>query len=128
VQREFEPRFTLHELEDASGIPRRTIRLYVSRGLVPPALGRGRSSYYTRRHLEALAHISDYRSRGLSLDEIAEALGQGSPARLQSGEEWKRFELSDGIELHVHGEAMETQALLIQALLEVAARSAALTQ
>jgi DNA-binding transcriptional MerR regulator len=128
VQREFEPRFTLHELEDASGIPKRTIRLYVSRGLVPPALGRGRSSYYTRRHLEALAHVSDYRSRGLSLDEIAEALGRDSPTRLQSGEDWKRFELSEGIELHVHAEAIESQALLVQALLEVAARSATLAQ
>lgn len=124
MQREFEPRFTLHELEEASGMPRRTIRLYVSRGLVPPALGRGRSSYYTRRHLEALAQIGDYRSRGLSLDEIAETFGQRSPARMQAGEDWKRFELADGIELHVRDDAVQTHALLVQALLEVAARSA----
>lgn len=126
MQVEFEPRFSLSELEEASGLTQRTIRLYVSRGLIPAARGRGRSRYYAREHLEALARVSDYRNQGLSLDEIAEAIGRSSPARLQSGAEWRRFELADGIELHVRDDVTESQALLVQAMLDIASRAATL--
>ena len=53
-----EPRFSLAELEESSGLNTRTIRFYIEQGLVPPALGRGRSRYFTPDHLRILAEIA----------------------------------------------------------------------
>jgi len=125
VHEQLEPRFTARELEEASGISRRTIRLYIGQGLVPPARGRGRSAYYTREHLEALARVADARQRGLSLDEISASLGQNRAAHIQFGEDWRRFTLTDGVELLVRAEDADQHALLVRAIIELAGRTTA---
>jgi DNA-binding transcriptional MerR regulator len=123
VHEQFEPRFTARELEEASGISRRTIRLYISQGLVPPARGRGRSAYYTSEHLEALARISDARQRGLSLSEIGTTVGQNRAPHIQSGEDWRRFILADGVELLVRSDDANQHASLVQAIIAIAGRA-----
>lgn len=107
-----EPRFSLAELEESSGLNARTIRFYVEQGLVPPALGRGRSRYFTPEHLRILAEISHLRAQRLSLEEIRERLiAQIGPERLDS-EDWRRVRLHPDLELHVRSGAPESvQAL-----------------
>ncbi len=102
-----EPRFSLAELEESSGLNARTIRFYIEQGLVPPALGRGRSRYFTPDHLRILAEIAHLREQRLSLDEIRERLA-GQPATDGiDGESWRRLRLHPGLELHVRADASE---------------------
>lgn len=102
-----EPRFSLADLVDASGLTERTIRHYIEAGILPPASGRGRGRYYTTQHLELLTMIAQLREERLSIDEIRErlapaptALGPAAPVG-PPGEGWRRIDLHDGLELHV---------------------------
>lgn len=52
---------TLDGLAQATGIPERTIRSYISRGLLPPPSGRGRAASYGPEHLERLQFIGQVR-------------------------------------------------------------------
>lgn len=102
-----EPRFSLAELEEASGLNARTIRFYIEQGLVPPALGRGRSRYFTSDHLRVLAEIAHLREQRLSIGEIRARLARAAaPTDLES-EDWRRLRLHPGLELHVRSGAPE---------------------
>jgi DNA-binding transcriptional MerR regulator len=117
VQAQEPARFTLAELVEASGVPERTIRFYVSEGLVPPALGRGKSRYYTPQHLEALAFVSGLRGQRLSIDEIRTRLSQSSNAEsIVSGDIWERILLHDGLELHIRSNVPESVRSLAEEL------------
>lgn len=100
-----EPRFSLAELEESSGLNARTIRFYIEQGLVAPALGRGRSRYFTPEHLRVLAEIAHLRDQRLSIDEIRERLaGQATPEGIVP-EEWGRIRLHPDLELHMRSGA-----------------------
>ena len=62
---------TLAELADASGIPARTIRFYISRGLLDGPAKAGRNAVYTAAHLERLEKIKSLQAEGRLLSEIA---------------------------------------------------------
>lgn len=66
------------ELVQASGVPRRTIRYYVQRGLLPPPEGAGRGHFYREGHLRRLLSIRDLQNQGLSLEEILILLEEGA--------------------------------------------------
>jgi len=61
-------------LASLSGLPGRTVRYYIQRGLVDRPSGNGRGAHYTGRHLEQLLQVRKWTEAGLSLDRIA-ALG-----------------------------------------------------
>jgi DNA-binding transcriptional MerR regulator len=73
---------TLAELAEQSGIPARTIRFYISRGLLDGPVKAGRGAIYTEEHLRRLEKIKALQAEGRMLSEIAPALGapQRSPA------------------------------------------------
>ena len=50
--------FTLVELADVSGVPARTIRFYIAKGLLPPPLVGGRAACYGEEHLKELGRMS----------------------------------------------------------------------
>ncbi len=107
VNLEVEPRFSLADLVEASGLTERTIRHYIQTGIMPPASGRGRGRYYTTQHLELLTMVAQLREERLSIDEIRErlapdpaSLGPSTPVG-PPGDAWRRIELHDGLELHV---------------------------
>lgn len=106
MDRTFQPRFTMAELEEATGVSARNIRYYIQEGLIPPAAGRGKSSYYTPEHVEQLEIVRDLRARGLSLDEIRAARAPRSEAR-DAGESWQRIHLRDDLEIHLRADAPE---------------------
>ena len=70
------PRFDLDELGKRSGLPPRTIRYYISEGLVPAPVKRGPASYYREDHLNRLLLIRKYQAEGLPLDLIRRRLAR----------------------------------------------------
>ena len=65
-----EKRYTVEDLEQMTGVSRRTVRFYVQRGLLPPPDGRGRGCHYREEHLAGLMRIQELKQQGKSLREI----------------------------------------------------------
>ena len=70
---------TLAELSEASGIPARTIRFYIARGLVDGPGKAGRGAEYSDGHLARLEEIKALQAKGKSLAEIAHAAATPVP-------------------------------------------------
>jgi hypothetical protein len=49
---------TLAELAEDSGVPARTIRYYIARGVLPRPVVAGRGALYAKKHLERLGRIA----------------------------------------------------------------------
>ena len=61
---------TLDELTRRVGMSVRNIRFYTTKGLVPPAIRRGRSGYYTPDHLARLELVRELQAHGFTLSAI----------------------------------------------------------
>ncbi len=117
-----EPRFSLAELVDASGVPERTIRQYITDGLIPASLGRGRSRYYTPNHLARLELVARLRTDRLSIDEIRERLDDAATSSEPDSESWRRLTLHPDLEIHVRDGASESVEALASELADQARR------
>lgn len=62
---------TIGELAKKAGVTTRTIRFYVSEGLLPPPQIRGRKNLYSSKHLTALRVITAMKANYLPLSRIA---------------------------------------------------------
>lgn len=71
---------TLADLAESSGIPARTIRFYIARGLLKGPVKAGRGAAYTAEHRARLDQIKRLQGEGRGLSEIAQLLN-GGPAR-----------------------------------------------
>jgi DNA-binding transcriptional MerR regulator len=69
---------TLTELSEGSGLPARTIRFYIARGLLEGPVKSGRGAVYTAEHLARLEKIKQLQAEGRMLTEIAYDL-RGDP-------------------------------------------------
>lgn len=116
-----QPEYSIQELCDKTGLPRRTIHFYSQQGLLPAPLGAGLGARYTDVHLLRLQLIPILRQQGLRLDEIrARTQGLDLPAlqalsgqqRAQpasmppiaagpAGEQYLHYHLPDGLILAV---------------------------
>ncbi len=65
---------TLDDLATATGLTPRTIRFYISQGMVPPPGARGRGAQYDSQHLAILRRILELRAQRYRLDEIRDIL------------------------------------------------------
>lgn len=74
--------YSLSQLAQEAGVEMRTIRHYISIGVLPPPSSRGRGARYEQVHLERLKAIRVLQ-RDHKLDEIREMLSSISPERLQ---------------------------------------------
>jgi DNA-binding transcriptional MerR regulator len=77
-------RYSLAELTEAAGVSVRTVRYYISEGLLPPPVGSGPKSYYTRSHLDRLRAIGRMRANYLPLREIRRRLGAMSEQQIRA--------------------------------------------
>jgi DNA-binding transcriptional MerR regulator len=75
MRRDKEKRISLTELAEESGVPARTIRFYIARGLLPGPLQAGRGASYGDAHRKRLEEIKKLQAKGLTLHEIARSLG-----------------------------------------------------
>jgi DNA-binding transcriptional MerR regulator len=62
---------TLTELSGESGLPARTIRFYIARGLLDGPVKSGRGAVYTEEHLARLEKIKQLQAEGRMLTDIA---------------------------------------------------------
>ena len=70
---------TLAELSEESGIPARTIRFYIARGLLDGPVKAGRGAVYTAQHLARIEKIKSLQAEGRMLSEIAHVVNQDEP-------------------------------------------------
>ncbi len=112
-----DPSYSIGELADLADVSRRTVRYYIQRGLLQAPEGAGRGSRYTQRHLDALIEIRRLQESGRPLPEIAAHLGgqlwpEPSPLPLPGPlTVWTRIPLADGVELHLSGRHLESDAI-----------------
>jgi DNA-binding transcriptional MerR regulator len=93
--------FTLSELAEQSGVPARTIRFYISRGLLNGPAGAGRAASYTREHLERLDAIKREQAGGRTLADIASRLVQpnSDPEPVPATAWWQHMAADDVVVL-----------------------------
>lgn len=99
-------KFSLDQLSDQAGLPARTIRYYIQKGLIAGPEGQKRGAWYTQAHLAELLRIRQWQETGLSLDAIAGLLQAKSeppvaPQRPGAIEVRSHLIVTDGIELVV---------------------------
>lgn len=66
---------TLAEVAEAAGVPARTIRFYISRGLLDGPVKAGRGAAYTAEHVARLERVKRLQAEGRTLSEIGRILG-----------------------------------------------------
>jgi DNA-binding transcriptional MerR regulator len=71
----------IDDLAHQSGVAGTTIRLYTTRGLLPPPRLEGRTGYYDERHLARLQLIGELQERGFSLAAIKELVDARAEGR-----------------------------------------------
>ncbi|HEY8447610.1 MAG TPA: MerR family transcriptional regulator [Thermomicrobiales bacterium] len=103
-------RYAIADLERETGLPARTIRYYISQGLLPPAHGRGPGATYDLGHLLRLKMIQRLKAEHLPLEEIKRRLGDLTDEDIETmlniqsrptEDRWRRIQLHPDIELHV---------------------------
>ena len=71
--------FSLDELCQLTGYPKRTVRYYIQLGLVSRPVGEARAAKYTGEHLAQLLKIKEFSMAGVSLQRIREVLSGEDP-------------------------------------------------
>ena len=102
--------YTLDELCNLTGLPKRTIRYYIQMGLVDRPEGEKRTAFYLTKHLESLLRVKRLAAQGMSLEKIrtgGDGISQKASAPHQPGEVryCSHIYLADGIELVIDASA-----------------------
>jgi DNA-binding transcriptional MerR regulator len=96
---------TLGELSEESGIPARTIRFYIARGLLDGPVKAGRGAVYTAEHLARLEKIQQLQAEGRMLAEIAHDLSGGLPAHTAAAPSpWWQHVIQEDVIIWVRGD------------------------
>jgi DNA-binding transcriptional MerR regulator len=117
-------RWTLRELAGEAGLPERTIRFYIARGLLPGPVGAGRGAAYGDDHLARLGAIRELQEKGLMLAEIARVLGGDEAERgLPEPSAWWSYPIDNDVVVWVRGGISPWRTKQVRAALaELAAR------
>lgn len=86
---------TIEELAERSGLSIRTIRFYITEGLLPSPQTRGRNSAYTQEALDRLILIQRLKDAHLPLKEIRDQLDALSPARIHELAQQQEMDITD---------------------------------
>lgn len=116
--------FSLQELAAEAGLPARTIRFYIARGLLPSPAGAGRGAVYTGEHLARLRQVRKLQGKGLMLADIARQLGGERPeAGLPEPSAWWSYPLQEDVVVWVRAGLSPWRTRQVRALLaEMASR------
>jgi len=113
--------WTLRELAAESGIAERTIRFYISKGILDPPLRGGRGAAYGPDHLARLREIRDLQAKGLMLADIARLpephLAESAPADLPAPSAWESYAVADDVIVLVRSESAPWRARRIRSAL-----------
>jgi DNA-binding transcriptional MerR regulator len=113
--------YTIDELCRVTGYSRRTIRYYVSEGLLEPPAGRGRGGFYYDSHLKRLQQIRALQDKGLRISEIQKMSPevQATVRPVAPRETWLRLPVCPGLEIHVRDDLEAARRKEIEALLRI---------
>ena len=89
-------RFSLQELSQKTDIPPRTIRFYISKGLLAGPVQAGRNAVYTDEHLRRLKEIKEKQKTGFTLQNIAAEDG-AMPGVLPEPDNWVHYSLDEDV-------------------------------
>ena len=111
-------KWTLLELAEEAGIPARTVRFYISRGLLPGPLGAGRGAVYGEAHVERLKRIRALQERGMMLAEISHALDGAGEALLPQPSSWWQYPVSPEVSVWVRADVSPWRLKQVRKALE----------
>ncbi len=103
-------RYSINDLIKMTGLSSRTIRYYISEGLIKAANGRGPTATYDRDHLLRLLRIVELKNEVTGIQNIKERIDLASTADLEAHfavrngpeeEQWRRIRVHPNLELHV---------------------------
>lgn len=110
---------TLAELSEESGIPARTIRFYIARGLLAGPVKAGRGAVYTAEHLARLEKIKDLQAQGRTLAEIVHVLCKGPPVEnCIPAAAWWQHVIHDDVMVWVRGDVSPWRMKQIRAAID----------
>ena len=119
VRRTASQRWTLAELAADAGLPARTIRFYIARGLLPRPAGAGRAAVYGKEHRERLEAIRKMQARGMTLAEIARALGgEQTGGALPGPSAWWSYPLQEDVLVWVRADSSPWRLRQVRTALE----------
>ena len=115
---------TLAEIAESSGIPERTIRYYIARGLLAGPVKGGRGAVYGDEHAARLARIRELQAAGRTLSEIERLLHAGpeSEASVPAATPWWQHVVADDVTVWVKAGAGPWRLKQIHAALNEFAR------
>jgi DNA-binding transcriptional MerR regulator len=110
---------TLAELSEESGIPARTLRFYIARGLLDGPVKAGRGAVYTSHHLARIEEIKRLQAEGRTLSEIVHLVNghessEAGPAPLA----WWQHVVGDDIMVWVRGDVSPWRMREIRAAID----------
>lgn len=108
---------TLADLAERSGIAARTIRFYISRGLLEGPAKAGRGAAYSSRHLERLEQIKALQAEGRMLSEIGPMLAPGKRTPVPPTAWWQHA-ISDDVVVWTRADAKPWRVKQIRAAIE----------
>jgi DNA-binding transcriptional MerR regulator len=110
---------TLAELSEESGIPARTIRFYIVRGLLNGPAKAGRGAAYTTEHLARLERIQRLQNEGKMLSEIAHEVVSGPPAQtVGAPSPWWQYGIQKDVMVLVRGDVSPWRMKQIRAAVD----------
>lgn len=114
---------TLAELSEASGLPARTIRFYIARGLLDGPVKAGRSAEYTGEHLDRLERIKQLQSEGQGLSAIARTIGGAEAERpAATPVPWWQHPVADDVVLWTRADMSPWRTKQVRAAIDTLAR------
>jgi len=121
-----ETELRMAELAERTGVPPRTIRLYIARGLVEGPLRRGRRAAYGPEHVQRLEEIRRLQQEGLTLGEISQRTVTEEPAsETLRPEAWWHYTVGSDVVVSVrHGVSPWRQRAIQRSLARMAAELA----
>jgi len=109
---------TLAELSEESGIPARTVRFYIARGLLEGPAKAGRAAVYSAEHLERLQKIKELQAKGRMLAEIAFELDGGPAPEQTAASPWWQHVIEDDVQVWVRGDVSPWRMKQIRAAVD----------
>jgi DNA-binding transcriptional MerR regulator len=115
---------TLQELSESVGLPARTIRFYIARGLLAGPLKAGRAAAYGSEHVERLERIKEMQAEGRTLVEISRLLDAAPRAvSLDAPAAWWQYAINEDVTVSVRADAAPWRMRRIRSALEDFARA-----
>jgi DNA-binding transcriptional MerR regulator len=108
---------TLAELAERSGVAARTIRFYISRGLLDGPAKSGRAAGYTEDHLERLEEIRRLQAQGLTLAEVGQRLLNPQPTEMIAAAPWWQYDVAEDVKVWVQAGVSPWRAKQIRKLI-----------